>query len=86
MYPSKHPDYVRAYQKSVPIELKRHYEKIYLATEKGKLYKREKNRRYREKQKLLKLTQDNGRTRTYGSIELPKFNMIQSYTSQKDNK
>jgi hypothetical protein len=57
MYPSKHPDYVREYQKNTPRELKRLYEKTYLATEKGKLYKQAKNKRYREKQKLLKLTQ-----------------------------
>lgn len=77
MYPSKHPDYVREYNRSVPIELKRHYEKTYLATEKGKLYKREKNRRYRERQKLLKLTtQENGGTGTYGSIGISNLSMI----------
>jgi hypothetical protein len=45
----------REYQKSIPIELKRHYERTYYSTEKGKLVKREKNRRYREKVLLLKL-------------------------------
>lgn len=76
MYPSKHPDYVREYNQQTPRELKRLYEKTYLATEKGKLYKQAKNKRYRDKQKLLKLTQEDGRQRIYGSIELPEFNMI----------
>lgn len=47
--------YVKDYQKNIPIELKRIYEKRYLFTDKGKKYKSEKNRRYREKVLLLKL-------------------------------
>ena len=48
----------KEYQANIPIELKRLYRKTYLATEKWKIYKREKNRRYREKQKLLKLNKN----------------------------
>ena len=47
--------YTKDYQKNIPIELKRLYEKRYLFTDKGKKYKSEKNRRYREKVLLLKL-------------------------------
>jgi hypothetical protein len=43
----------KEYQRSIPIELKRIYERTYYATGKGKLVKREKNRRYREKVLLL---------------------------------
>ena len=46
------------YQKWIPIELKRLYEKTYLSTEKGKQYKKAKNRRYREKVLLLKKIND----------------------------
>jgi hypothetical protein len=45
----------REYQKGIPIELKRLYEKRYLMTDRGKKYKSEKNRRYREKVLLLKI-------------------------------
>lgn len=45
----------KEYQKSIPIELKRHYEKTYYATEKGKKYKQAKNRRYRERLLSCKL-------------------------------
>jgi hypothetical protein len=44
----------KEYQNNIPIELKRLYEKTYLITDKGKAYKREKNRRYREKVLLSK--------------------------------
>ena len=44
----------REYQASIPIELKRLYQKTYLMTDKGRRYKSEKNRRYRERVLLLK--------------------------------
>ena len=51
----KNKEQEREYQKQIPIELKRLYEKTYLMTEKGIAYKKAKNRRYREKVLLFKL-------------------------------
>lgn len=42
----------KEYQRWIPIELKRLYQKRYYATDRGKEVKRLKNKKYRDKQKL----------------------------------
>jgi hypothetical protein len=47
--------YNKEYNANIPKELRKIYKDRYLATEKGKIYRQNINRRYREKKKLLQL-------------------------------
>ncbi len=62
-YPSKTPEAVRKYNKSISLELKRYYEKTYYATEKWKIKKTEKNIRYNNKNRKVVLIDDKNETR-----------------------